>query len=48
MKEERDDSRAFPGVSQTDAMFNALRQSADSNVVNCIEHLVRNAPDHKG
>jgi class 3 adenylate cyclase len=47
MKEEQDNSRAFSGVSQTDAMFNALRQSADSTVVHCIEHLIRDAPDHK-
>jgi class 3 adenylate cyclase len=35
------------GVSQTDAMFNVLRQTADSDVVESIEHLVKNAPDHK-
>ena len=47
MKEERNGSGTFRGVSQSDAMFNVLRQSADSNVVNCIGHLVRKAPDHK-
>jgi class 3 adenylate cyclase len=49
MPEERNDPGASsrPGVSQSDAMFKVLRQSADGDVVNLIEHLVRNAPDHK-
>jgi hypothetical protein len=49
MTEEPNDLGAspFPGVSQSDAMFNVLRQSADSDVANLIEGLVREAPDHK-
>jgi class 3 adenylate cyclase len=48
MTEERNSGASvFPGVSQTDAMFNVLLQSADSSVVNHIEHFVRSAPDHK-
>ena len=49
MAEERNDPGAssLPGVSQSDAMFSVLRQSVESNVVNLIEHLVRDAPDHK-
>ena len=37
----------FPGVSDTHAMFNVLRQSADVDVTESIELLVRDAPDHK-
>jgi class 3 adenylate cyclase len=49
MAEERNDlsARSLPGVSQSDAMFNVLRQSVDGKVVNLIEHLVKDAPDHK-
>jgi class 3 adenylate cyclase len=35
------------GISQTEAMFNVLRQTADRDVVDSIENLVKNAPDHK-
>ena len=37
----------LPGVSDTHAMFNVLRQSADVDVTESIELLVRDAPDHK-
>ena len=49
MAEERNDAGGGPlrGVSQTDAMFKVLRESVDNNVVTLIEHLVRDAPDHK-
>jgi Family of unknown function (DUF5939) len=35
------------GISQIDAMFNVLRQTAESNVIDAIEDLVKNAGDHK-
>src|SRR6266481_8233938 len=34
-------------VSDAQAMFNVLRQSADADVVAAIERLVRDAPDHR-
>ena len=33
-------------MSETEALFAALRQSADQNVVNLLERMVRDAPDH--
>src|SRR5438128_5018641 len=35
------------GMSDAQAMFNVLRQSADADVVAAIERLVRDAPDHR-
>jgi class 3 adenylate cyclase len=35
------------GISQIEAMFDVLRQTTQSKVVEAIEHLVKNAPDHK-
>jgi hypothetical protein len=35
------------GISQTEAMFNVLRQTADRDVADSIENLVKNAPDYK-
>jgi class 3 adenylate cyclase len=35
------------GISQIEAMFSVLRQTAESNVSDSIEDLVKNAPDHK-
>src|SRR5206468_11704285 len=34
-------------MSDAQAMFNVLRQSADADVVAAIERLVRDAPDHR-
>lgn len=50
MKEEPQTDPAasvLQGVSQTDAMLNVLRQSADGDVANAIERLVKEAPDYK-
>jgi class 3 adenylate cyclase len=33
-------------MSETETLFAALRQSADENVVNLLERMVRDAPDH--
>src|SRR2546429_2836474 len=37
----------FSGVSDAQAMFNVLRQSADADAVAAIEQLVQDAPDHE-
>ena len=34
-------------MSDAEAMFNVLRQSADAEVVAAIERLIRDAPDHR-
>jgi hypothetical protein len=35
------------GITQIEAMFNVLRQTAEDKVVDAIEDLVKKAPDHK-